>query len=116
MATESLILMVLSWTIALICTFWFDAHAIFEGIAKLGALTFGVLGFIGLFRFLYAFLVLKINLVQSKELILPRESVRSTLPPAQSTPISDWPRQNTREMVKPPSVTENTTRLLDEES
>lgn len=38
------------------------------------------------------------------------------LPPAQSIPVSNWrpQRPNTAEIVQPPSVTENTTRLLDE--
>jgi hypothetical protein len=37
------------------------------------------------------------------------------LPPAQSIPISNWrPRPNTAEIAQPPSVTENTTRLLDD--
>lgn len=41
----------------------------------------------------------------------------SALPPPQSTPISDFmPRRaKTAELVQPPSVTENTTRLLDED-
>lgn len=35
------------------------------------------------------------------------------LPPAQSIPVSNWrQRPNTAEIVQPPSVTENTTRLL----
>jgi hypothetical protein len=40
----------------------------------------------------------------------------SFLPPPQSTPVSDWRgRRNTAELPTPPaSVTENTTRLLDE--
>lgn len=39
----------------------------------------------------------------------------SSLPPAQSTPTSAWRGPvNTSELVAPPSVTENTTRLLDE--
>nr|ALS90939.1 zinc-ribbon domain protein [uncultured bacterium] len=39
----------------------------------------------------------------------------SALPPAQSTPTSTWRGPvNTSELVTPPSVTENTTRLLDE--
>ena len=42
--------------------------------------------------------------------------VRGTaLPPAQSIPVSNWrQRHNTAEIVHPPSVTENTTRLLDD--
>jgi len=41
----------------------------------------------------------------------------SALPPKQSTPVSDFAprRANTAELVRPPSVTENTTRLLDED-
>ncbi len=35
------------------------------------------------------------------------------LPPQQSVPISNWRRPDTSELVNPPSVTENTTRLLD---
>ena len=39
----------------------------------------------------------------------------SALPPAQSTPAPAWRRPvDTSELVSPPSVTENTTRLLDE--
>jgi hypothetical protein len=39
----------------------------------------------------------------------------TALPPAQSIPVSTWrQRPNTAEIVSPPSVTENTTRLLDE--
>jgi len=41
----------------------------------------------------------------------------NALPPPQSTPVQDFmPRRtNTAELVRPPSVTENTTRLLDED-
>lgn len=39
----------------------------------------------------------------------------SSLPPAQSAPASDWRRPNTSELVRPSSVTENTTRLLNKE-
>lgn len=41
----------------------------------------------------------------------------SALPPAQSIPVSNFTprRMNTAELRHPPSVTENTTRLLDEE-
>lgn len=43
-----------------------------------------------------------------------RASTRGTaLPPAQSIPVSSWRQpHNTAEIVRPPSVTENTTRLL----
>src|SRR5205085_4588406 len=41
----------------------------------------------------------------------------AVLPPAQSIPVSNFTqrRANTAELVSPPSVTENTTRLLDED-
>jgi hypothetical protein len=39
----------------------------------------------------------------------------TALPPAQSIPVSTWrQRPNTAEIIQPPSVTENTTRLLDD--
>ncbi len=39
----------------------------------------------------------------------------TALPPAQSVPVSSWrQRHNTAEIVRPPSVTEHTTRLLDD--
>ena len=102
---------------AMFCTFWFDAHGIYEGVAKIGAFTFFMLGFIGLFRFLYAFLFLKMDPVESKR--TPRsitEPKPAQLPPQQTIPISDFPRRtNTREMAPQPSVTENTTRLLEED-
>ena len=116
-ATESLILNIFSWAIAMICTFWFDAHGIYEGVAKIGAFTFFMLGFIGLFRFLYAFLFLKMDPVETKRMAQSiKEAKPAQLPPSQTVPISDIPRRsNTREMAPQPSVTENTTRFLEED-
>jgi hypothetical protein len=37
------------------------------------------------------------------------------LPPPQMRPATSWRRPNTAELANPPSVTENTTRLLDKE-
>lgn len=38
------------------------------------------------------------------------------LPPSQGTPVMDWRRRpETAEIIHPPSVTENTTKLLDKE-
>lgn len=37
------------------------------------------------------------------------------LPPQQSAPIQGWRRPNTSELINPPSVTENTTKLLDKQ-
>ncbi|MBA3804561.1 MAG: hypothetical protein H0X14_02450 [Acidobacteria bacterium] len=40
---------------------------------------------------------------------------QTALPPQRSVPVSNWRQPtNTAEMVRPPSVTENTTRLLDD--
>ena len=42
---------------------------------------------------------------------------RSALPPPPANPVLGWQqRPNTAEIVQPPSVTENTTRLLDDQS
>jgi len=116
-ATESFVLTAFSWAVAIACTFWFNASGIFEGIAKIGAFTFFMLGFIGLFRFLYAFLFLKIDPVEKpKRQRSITEARPAHLPPPQTVPISDWTlRPNTREMAPQPSVIENTTRLLEEE-
>jgi len=101
----------------MVCTFWFDASGIYEGVAKIGAFTFFMLGFVGLFRFLYAFLFLKMDPVENKR---KQRSVAAAqpaqLPPQQTIPISDFARRpNTREMAHQASVTENTTRLLEED-
>jgi hypothetical protein len=42
-------------------------------------------------------------------------STRSTLPPATSIPIDSRPQVRTNELAQPPSVTDHTTRLLDNE-
>ncbi len=42
-------------------------------------------------------------------------SVRPSLPPASASPVGWRPRPNTAEIYQPPSITENTTRLLDKE-
>ena len=116
-ATESLILTLLSWLIGLWATLFFDSGGPYEIIAKIGALIFFVLGFIGILRFLYAFLFVRTAEKQGQERHVNRlpDTKRSALPPAQQTPLSDFPsKANTKEIVRPTSVTENTTQLLDE--
>ncbi len=45
-----------------------------------------------------------------------RRAQNPSLPPASVNPAASWrPRPNTSELYQPPSVTENTTRLLDKE-
>ena len=112
------------WAIALLATFWFDAHGVFELVAQVAALIFFGIGLIGLIRFLYAFLSVKdyapnpeAASQNSAEVATARETVRPALSAHESIPLTEWPRRpNTREMVRPPSVTENTTRLLSEAS
>jgi hypothetical protein len=118
---ESAILTVFSWAIAFASTFWFNASGIGEGIAKFVALLFFVLGLIGMARFLYGFVFAKDvapvvpTFGQSSPAKFAGEQSHAALPPQQSIPISDYPlRVNTKEMSPRMSVTENTTRLLDE--
>ena|SRR6185436_14870495 len=115
-ATESVILTVLSWTIGLLATLLFDFGGPYELLAKLGAFIFFLVGFIGLLRFLYAFLFLRTEEVDREDHVRQvSERNQPALPPAEQTPISDFPtKANTKEMVRPISVTENTTQLLDE--
>jgi hypothetical protein len=47
---------------------------------------------------------------------LDRPAHRQGLPPAAANPAAGWrPRANTAEIYQPPSITENTTRLLDKD-
>jgi hypothetical protein len=81
----------------------------------------------GLMRILYALLFespapsVKSDASTSTSPVMPAElgatpSI-SALPPPQSIPVPNFKsrRMNTAELAQPPSVTENTTRLLDEE-
>lgn len=56
--------------------------------------------------------------VAASQLGSPARGAAQALPPQQAMPgmpVSDWkPRADTAELVRPPSVTENTTRLLDD--
>lgn len=54
---------------------------------------------------------------QAREAAALGDSVGTALPPAQSIPVSDWqPRTDTAEMARPLSVTEGTTKLLENDS
>jgi hypothetical protein len=125
MMGESLILTAIAWATVLLATFWFDAGGPFENLAKASALLFAVVGLVGLIKFLHAFLFANDRTDQpSLDALQDVASVRTplygqnraALPPQQSVPASDYPRRaNTKEMAPRPSVTENTTRLLDDE-
>jgi hypothetical protein len=114
MMKESWILTLASWAVALLTTLAWDWGGSFESVAKVGALVFFLLGLIGLLRFVYAFLFVKEGSTGA-EPAFPVTPRRTALPSSQDVPLTDYPQRiNTREMV-PRSVTENTTRLLDEE-
>jgi hypothetical protein len=81
----------------------------------------------GLFRILYALIMEdanpQMNMDQVAGFAAPaspqfNQLARSAaLPPAAANPATSWrPRPNTAEIYQPPSVTENTTRLLDKDN
>ena len=126
---ESVYLTLLAWAIALASILLWDFGGPFESVAKVGSLIFFILGLVGLLRFLYAFLFVK-DIVQSPTQAtlpsasysgtMPEGSTRAVLPSPRRVPVSDYstddysPRGKTRELVSQPSVTENTTRLLED--
>ncbi|HYN25557.1 MAG TPA: hypothetical protein VES69_11000 [Pyrinomonadaceae bacterium] len=121
---ESVFLTLLAWAIGLASTLLWDFGGSFESVAKVGSLVFFILGFVGLLRFLYAFLFVS-DTVQSPSRAtvagashsraLPENQTRVALPSSQGVPVSDYsPRSRTKEIVSQPSVTENTTRLLED--
>jgi hypothetical protein len=122
MIKESVFLTLIAWAIAVATTLAWDFGGAFESVAKVGSLVFFILGFIGLMRFLFAFLFVKDAIQSQLQSTLPSDSfprptsqisTRGVLLPAHSVPVTDYsPRGNTREIVSQPSVTENTTRLL----
>jgi hypothetical protein len=78
-----------------------------------------VLFFISLVMMLYARLFsdksAPVNTQSHQPLVLGSTSARGSLPPVQSIPIPTRQHVRTNELAQPPSVTENTTRLLDNE-
>lgn len=76
----------------------------------------------GLLRILYALLMedavarVEVDQVSGYSPQLERPVQNAALPPAPAHAAPSWrPRPNTAEIYQPPSVTENTTRLLDKE-
>ena len=111
---ESFVLTLVCWMLVLLGTVMSDWGGTFESVAKVGSLIFFVLGLIGLLRFVYAFLFVKDGPAIA-EPTFPVAAPRTALPSPQEVPLSDYPqRKRTREMIPRGSVTENTTRLLDE--
>ncbi|MDQ3472948.1 MAG: hypothetical protein M3447_04340 [Acidobacteriota bacterium] len=112
---ESLVLTLVCWMLVVLGTATWDWGGTFETVAKVGSLIFFVLGLIGLLRFLYAFLFVEEGPAIA-EPAFPVPARQAALPSPQDIPLSDYPqRSNTREMIPRGSVTEHTTRLLDED-
>ena len=113
---ESLLLMFASWLVALVATNMFDWGGPFETVAKVGSLIFFVLGLIGLLKFVFVFLFVRESVSAPSRATLASSARRAALPSPQENPLTDYPqRSNTKEMVPRGSVTENTTRLLNDE-
>lgn len=112
---ESTLLTLSSWFVVFLAMTMWNKGGVVETFAKVGSVIFFVLGLISLLRFVYAFLFLKGDAGQTSEAAFPAAPRRAALPSPQDVPLSDYPRPNTREMVPRVSVTENTTRLLDED-
>ncbi|PYS48527.1 MAG: hypothetical protein DMF68_12795 [Acidobacteria bacterium] len=95
---------------------------VLEPLVALSALLFFLGGFV---RILYAIFFEKA--ASGKKILAPAPDTSAelnatsartaALPPAQSIPVANFTprRATTAELVSPPSVTENTTRLLDED-
>ncbi len=126
---ESVFLTLLAWTVALALTLLWNVGGQFESVAKVGSLVFFLLGFVGLLRFVYAFLFVRDTVQsplqttvpgQSYSRAMPENPTRAVLPSPRTVAVSDYspddysPRGKTRELVSQPSVTENTTRLLED--
>jgi hypothetical protein len=117
--SESAYLTLVAWAVALVGMLFVNFGGQFETVARIGTIIFFLLGLVGLIRFTYGFLFVKDSVrtampLESSERFFSEKASRAALPPQQSLPVSDYPlRVHTKEMLPQPSVTENTTRLLD---
>jgi hypothetical protein len=121
---ESAIFTAIAWVVLIVATFWFDYGGAFESLAKIAAVLFFFLGLIGLLRFLYGFLFAKDVILQPALNAFPNLAPqgamgeaprRAALPVQRDLAATDYPRRgNTKEMMPQPSVTEHTTKLLEE--
>lgn len=111
---ESAVLTFASWMLVVFGTATWDWGGAFQPIALVGSVIFFLLGLIGLLRFLYAFLFVKDGSAIA-EPTFPVAARGTALPSLQNIPLTDYSqRTRTQEMIPRGSVTENTTRLLDE--
>lgn len=112
---EGLLLTLASWLVALLATSMFDWGGAPEMVSKVGALIFFLLGLVGLLRFVYAFLFVRDPAAAPAAPTLRAPTRQAALPSPRENPLTDYPRRtNTREMQPRDSVTDQTTRLLDD--
>ena len=118
--SESAYLTLIAWALAFAALLFVDFGGPFEVFARLALITFFLVGIVGLIRFVYGFLFVNDSPKTEKQKETADHSISGrvvpgALPPAHSVPVNDYPRRvHTKEIVQPPSVTENTTKLLDE--
>lgn len=119
---ESAVFTVICWIVGIFTTFWFDSGGPFETIFKIAALVFFSLSLIGVLRFLYGFIIAKdppapitLSGATSRSNATLETPGHFALPAQHGPSITDYSqRGNTNEMVPRGSVTEHTTKLLDE--
>jgi hypothetical protein len=119
---ESAVFTVICWIVGIFATFWFDSGGPFETIFKIAALLFSALSLIGVIRFLYGFIIAKdppaprtLSGATSRSNATLETPGHFALPAQHGPPITDYSqRGNTNEMVPRASITEHTTKLLDE--
>lgn len=120
---ESAIFTGIAWTLLIFATLAFDFGGPFEILARVAAALFFFLGLVGLLRFLYGFVFVKDMVGQPSPdaFLAPSQgalgatSRRAALPGQREMSVGDYQRRgHTKEMLPQPSVTEHTTRLLDE--
>lgn len=116
---QGLALMLVSLVTAIILTLLQDAHLIPQIYVKIVA-AFFILA--GLARMFYPYVVGKGLEHKEQEILFDEADAQIetgklpfSLPASHSIPVSDFDprRADTAEMIQPPSVTENTTKLLD---
>jgi hypothetical protein len=124
---KGLVLFACGLLVTLISLAFTKAGAPVEVVAMLIAMLSGIISLFGFFQFLASYLSDEIaqgSTQTSSSQTIPGTPIplnapkrRDALPPAQGTPATEWrPRPQTAEMAQPASVTENTTKLLDDES
>jgi hypothetical protein len=123
---KGLVLLASGFLVMLICLAFTKAGAPLEVFAMIGTLLSIIVGLFGLFQTLAAYLSdddaqdethSRSQKIPVRPAQLDAPARRAALPAAQGTPATDWrPRSQTAEMAQPASVTENTTRLLDDET